>query len=87
MIDIIIMLLALWLTNGQMQDVSSDLGMSPPPGPSWSPLQAQEGVPAAVQQSVYAESLAQGSSGFILYLAFHAFCHFFQLQYLRHVLY
>ncbi len=48
MIDIIIMLLALWLTNGQMQDVSSDLGMSPPPGPSWLPLQAQEGLPAAV---------------------------------------
>ncbi len=43
MIDIIIMLLALWVTNGQMQDVSSDLGMSSPLAPAGRPSRLKRG--------------------------------------------
>ncbi len=43
MIDIVIMLLALWVTNGQMQDVSSDLGMSSPLAPAGRPSRLKRG--------------------------------------------
>ncbi|KAL0048326.1 hypothetical protein WJX82_000926 [Trebouxia sp. C0006] len=39
-------------TKVPQEDVSSDLGMSPPPGPSWLPLQAQEGLPAAARSGL-----------------------------------